>query len=393
MKKSVLLLCLTLLAPLSQAQDRPRTVAGSAQDFLWVQHYRLRGSNPAIGREIARVARSLGVSVASAPDRLRTRLRRRYFEQNYPQFFERMTGVAVEFGVDPADDTRELSTLDYAPSAPQCSVVFYPPARTASAHAMLSRNLDMPADRLVNGRHVYSRPFVFEVYPDSGYASLYICTSELLGGPVEGLNSEGLAVAVMGDESSNDACRPYEPSTEVGLDEFQIVSYLLDRCKNVEEAEQSFLAIKQYYRRFPLHYIVADRHGRSAVLEHSRHRNQTRIAEGNGIQCVTNHQLTAADLSDAPAESLERLEILKQATAGTRPFTNAQIKEINGRVAAWMPDYRPQWPTSRTFWHALYDLDARTVEVRFLLGERQDPQDASRVITRYSDYVAFRLAH
>lgn len=123
-----------------------------------------------------------------------------------------MVGVGAEYGIDLGDDSRDLTTLDYAPRAPQCSVVFYPATRSAGGHAILSRNLDMPADRLVSGRHVFSRPFVFETYPDSGYPSLYVCTNELLAGPVEGINSEGLAVAVMGDESPNEACRPMEAS-------------------------------------------------------------------------------------------------------------------------------------------------------------------------------------
>jgi predicted choloylglycine hydrolase len=392
MRKFLLLLCLILLNPSSYGQEKgSHTVAGGADDFLQVQHYRLRGSNREIGREIAKIAKSLGVEIPSPPDHLRTKLRYRYILQSYPQLYERMTGVGAEYGIDLANYSRDLSVLDYSPSQPHCSVVFYPATRTANAHPILSRNLDMPADRVVNGRHVYARPFVLEVYPDSGYPSLYVCSSELLGGAVEGVNSEGLAVAVLGDESSNYGCHPGEPSTEVGLDELQIARYLLDRCKNVEEAKESFLGIKQYYRHFPLHYIVADRSGKSVVLEFSRHRNQARIAETDGIQCLTNHQITAADLSEAPTESVERLEILKKGIIGPQVFTNGEIKEISSRVSPWMPNYRPRWPSSRTLWHSLYDLEARTVEIKFYLGEREDPEDPSRIVTRYSDYVEFRL--
>ncbi len=182
-----------------------------------------------------------------------------------------------------------------------------------------------------------------------------------------------------------------EPSVEAGLNEFQVMRYLLDNCKNVDEARESVLWLRQYYQQFSLHYLIADRGGKSFAFEFSRHRNQSHIVDGDGIQCITNHLLSNPDLSDAPQESIERLNILKSLTLARKAFSIDEIKEIQSKVTPWMPDYRPRWPTSRTLWHSLYDLDSKSMKVKFYLGEMKDPKDENRVVTKYSDYVEFRL--
>lgn len=236
-----------------------------------------------------------------------------------------------------------------------------------------------------------SRPILFEVHPESGYPSLYLCANDLLGGTIEGINSEGLSLAVLGDETNDNDSHPMEPSTEAGLNEFQIMRYLLDNCRNIEEAKESMLWLKQYYQYFRLHYLVADKGGKSFVFEFSRHRNQSHVMEGDGIQCVTNHLLSNPEVSDAPKESIERLDILKSLTVAKTTFTLDEIKEVHSKVTPWMPDYCPSWPTSRTLWHSIYDLDSRSMKVKFYLGEMKDPRDEKRIVTKYSEYVEFRL--
>jgi predicted choloylglycine hydrolase len=376
---------------LSSAQE---TVAGSENDFMIVRHYKIKGTNREIGREIAKTAKNMQIEIKPISNPTRNKLQYKYIKQNYPIHYERMKGISEEFGIKMDDFTRDLSSIPYMPVRTSCSVVFYPGNHTENKHAILSRNTDMPVDNssILNKKdlHICSRPVIFEIYPDTGYSSIYICSIDLFGGVIDGINSEGLCVACMGDGEYNSCFQP-EPSSEVGINEFLILRYLLDNCKNVQEAKESLLSLKQYYSFAPMHYMIADNKGNSFVFEFSRHRNQSHIIEEKGIQCVTNHLLSEQDTTKLSKESRERLSIIKSLTQVKDAYSINEIKDINSKVSPWMPDYRSQWPSSRTLWHSIYDLDSKILTVKFYLGETKDPVDENKIITKYSDYITFKF--
>ena len=108
----------------------------------------------------------------------------------------------------------DASLLPYnLPERFGCSVVFYPGASSASGHATLSRNYDFstaPWTELAGpaayepDRRNAEDPYVIEVYPDTGYASLFLTAYELLGSSLDGINSEGLTVALLANETLRD---------------------------------------------------------------------------------------------------------------------------------------------------------------------------------------------
>src|SRR5919201_142095 len=62
-----------------------RVIAGGKDDFLEVRHLVLAGSNEAIGRALAEIARERHrVGPAASQNPLRVRVQRRYIEKNYP---------------------------------------------------------------------------------------------------------------------------------------------------------------------------------------------------------------------------------------------------------------------------------------------------------------------
>jgi predicted choloylglycine hydrolase len=75
-----------------------------------------------------------------------------------------------------------------------------------------------------------ARPYLFEIYPDKGYSSLAICAFEYLGGVLDGINSEGLAVSILSESESGQKVG-YEPGNEAGMYELMSMRYLLDNCK------------------------------------------------------------------------------------------------------------------------------------------------------------------
>ena len=88
-----------------------------------------------------------------------------------------------------------------------------------------------------------SRPYVLELHPEDGHASLAVCAFDLLGAALDGVNAEGLVVVAASDVES----APQEPRPDVGLDEFQLVRHLLDGCATAAEAREALRAAKLYY--------------------------------------------------------------------------------------------------------------------------------------------------
>jgi penicillin V acylase-like amidase (Ntn superfamily) len=240
-----------------------------------------------------------------------------------------------------------------------------------------------------------ARPILFEIHPDQGYSSLALCAFEYLGGVLDGINSEGLAVSILAEEESLQKVGR-EPGNEVGLHELMSMRYLLDNCKNAEEAKEALLSLKHFYSFIPCHYIVADKTGKSFIFEFSPNRNTSYIIAGDGPQCVTNHlvfhhlKIEALPEED-PGSSFSRYKILDESTKEKRAFSLAEIAAINSLVAVPPRVSRGDHAPGRTLWYALYDLDERTLTVQFYLGEKPDPEDVSKTILNYSSPKTFIL--
>jgi predicted choloylglycine hydrolase len=414
LKRALLTTILLLFAnAISQAQSKElyskeTIVAGGPNQFMEVRHVVLKGSNYEIGKKIAEIVRRDGVQMQPFGDPLRNKVQREYMERNYPIIYERMKGVADVFGLSIENDAHDFSAVPqhselFVPSG--CSAVFYPAQFTKSGHDILSRNFDFSTGTLGQGKRpqagemvAMARPYVFEVYPDKGYPSLYLCAFDLLGGVLDGINSEGLAVGVLAE---NEGAAAGEATDGIGMHEILSMRYLLDNCKSIVEAKQAMLYLKHYYTFLPCHYIIADKQGNSFVFEFSPSRNRTFIVDGTGPQCVTNHLISKYQrLDDVPEKnqnmmrySFSRLNILHEACKQGDKFGLDEVKAINLKVAA--PPFASNDPAiapHRTLWHSIYDLDERKLSVKFYLGEEPEPKDKRKVLLKYSDYVDFQLS-
>ena len=157
-----------------------RVVAGGADDFMEVTHLRIEGSSFEIGRALAEIARERhGYALKPSADPRRTRAQRRYFETHHAAHLERMRGVASLFGKSVDEDAYVFSNLLFGFSKPGCSVVFFPPDSTVDGvGGVLSRNFDFTTGTF-RGRlpdedeiPICSTPYVLELVPADGYASL-----------------------------------------------------------------------------------------------------------------------------------------------------------------------------------------------------------------------------
>ena len=277
-----------------KALHKDQVVAGGPKDFMEVRHLVLKGTNEEIGRALAAVAwKRLQTKLEASPDRFRTRVQRRYIKEHFPILFERMRGVAGQFARRLDDDAWNFASLPFlnARSA-GCSVVYYPPGVTADGVGVFSRNLDYSTGNAEwkkprpGERPLYGRPYLIEMHPDRGYPSLALYNHDMLSGVIDGINSEGLTVALL---DAVEVTIPGEGTWggSVGLDELQMLRMLLDTCANVTEAREALLLTKQYYFAVPVHYVIADRHGKAFVWEASQTRNLEHAIENPGKPLIS----------------------------------------------------------------------------------------------------------
>lgn len=371
----------------TSATTSPTVIAGGDADFLTVRHLRIEGTQRQIGRQLAAAAQAAHGSAASprpVADLTIERARRQWFEMHYPSQAERMRGVADHFALDWSDCSVALDWLGTYELPAGCSVAFYPPSKTKDGGGLLSRNFDFPTATftqivglppLRSERPLAADPWVIELRPDDGYASVSVGIMDLMGA-MDGINEAGLAVALLADNETPDA----EPTgvPRVGLAEQQVVRYLLDTCSTVDEAERALLLAKHYYFFTPCHFLVADRSGRSFVWEHSPRRNRevvVRLDHGTqGPLVCTNHLLhrwpdTAALPDDSgpigtAALTYGRWRTLTDANSSGALVDRDEIREQFAGVRFTAPIQE-----ARTFWHALYDVDDASAEVSFFVRD------------------------
>ncbi len=376
------------------------------QVFPLLRHVELNGTNFEIGKQLAYINiehHDDCLEKHRVPDPVYARSRREYFQKNYPIFWERICGVADALNADPYDNRYDFSAMWHnvdTPPRPGCSNAFYPAHYTANGHAYLSRNyefstgpfaevigMELTEIERAEMRGMMGEPYIMEWVPtDGGYASWTVHVNDLLGGAFDGINSAGLAVALMADEEAMGQL--YEPQADfvraVGVGELQIVRLLLDTCATVDEAKQCLLSIKQYYQYVPCHYIIADKSGKSFIYENSTGRNLSIIIDGDGEpQVCTNHQIYRQQIDETPELTLQTNSLWRYATLQNQVMAQKQhtIDEMRNNSASVgvkhlvaemlkNPDFLSVAANvnSRTLWYALYDLTAGTVEIDFYLN-------------------------
>lgn len=353
-------------------------ILSSAGSSLEVRHLILKGTNYEIGKKLGEIARERhGIEKEPTENLMQTRCQRIYLENNYPIYFERMRGMADAYNSNIKEDLIDFSLLGELILGTGCSAVYYPPISTRSSHGIISRNLDF---FIPNSIPALSKPYIVEMYPDEGYASISILSFQLLGEALEGINSEGLIVVHLADDESTEKYS-MEPTfcNAVGLNELKSIQLLLDTCATVEEAKQMLLTNKHFYMFQPTHLLIADSYGNSFVWEYSHAHNKEYFIDGNDEpQIVTNFLLhryqSVQDIPKANEEKTcpyNRFRVIRNAIEDYNgKFTIDFIKETNALVFIEKSSYinPPDIPV-RTLLHSIYDIDNRSLEVSFYLKD------------------------
>lgn len=397
--------CLAASKPLVEQE---RIIAGSPADSLEVRYLILKGTNEAIGRRLAEIARDrYQAKLTASADPVRTRAQRLYIEKNDPILYERMRGLASLFGHSIDDDHWDFSAIGFTELHAGCSIAQIPPSLTATGTSVVSRDYDYSTGSLTFGflppgmLHPTARPYLVELHPDHGYASVAMVAYDLLSGVLDGMNSEGLTVTMAMDDEAFEK-HPIEPvgGSAAGLGELQTLRLLLDTCATVEEAKQALLQTKQYYGFIPVHYLIADRYGKSFVWEYSFAHNKEYIIENPGKPLVmTNFSINQHLDDNKPPSADEARKVCKRYALLTETLNTSSgllseelISQTHKRVdAVWSQAADPSRPPVRTFWHALYYPEERRVKYSFYLHDEAVNADANSVRVVRTPYIEFRL--
>ncbi|HEX9913458.1 MAG TPA: linear amide C-N hydrolase [Candidatus Bathyarchaeia archaeon] len=195
--------------------------------------------------------------------------------------------------------SKYLETGSYSPSMiqgePSCTC-FY-----AAGSGVYGRNFDFPPNPVL----------LLFTYPEDGYASVSLVDlgyfgysmSELPDAedlesltttpylPFDGMNEAGL---VVGMAAIPHAEPPFSPN-KVTIGEIQVIRLLLDRAVTVDEA----LALLDNYNvqmvEPPIHYLVADATGASAIIEYVG--GERRVVNGSSFNVMTNFLVTETDMT------------------------------------------------------------------------------------------------
>jgi hypothetical protein len=239
------------------------------------------------------------------------------------------------------------------------------------------------------------------MYPERGYASLAVYSYDMLSGVLDGINSEGLTVALLADDELSKRFR-MEPAgwDAVGPGVVQVLRLLLDTCASVEEAKEALLTNKQYYEIGQVHYLVADRHGKAFVWEYSHAHNREYIVENPGKPLVTTNFSLHSYLEDGKPPSSKgakkacpRYCTLTDKLSGRQDkLTVDQVKETHKLVdMTQTPPKASPWAPSRTLWHALYSPEMRSMQISFYLRDEQDTKKPNAITIVRSPYRQFTL--
>lgn len=364
------------------------SVAGSSQDLMIVRHIVIRGDNEAIGKKLAEIARTQHHSELGATDAKVWPKQWSWLQANYPERYERSIGVRDAFGL-PKDTQLDITSLPIDMNfKPGCSVIYYPGSSVTNGHAMFSRNYDFPKatygeltgrGKVEGARSMTGDPFVIEMHPTKGYASLYTCAYDLVGGAIDGVNSKGVCVALLADDMSQTRQRG---TPGFGLSEVDLPRFVLDRAGSAKEARQLLKDVPYFATFTPCHYIIGDANGDSFIFEVAAD-GKHYIIDGKGKpQIVTNHSIAEYGTANLPVgNSFDRYRMLQDEIAAKPKFTPAEVKTNNFCVAV-----PKNVMVAGTLWHAVYDLKDRSVAVSFCLSRADEKAE------RRSPYLHFKLA-
>jgi len=254
------------------------------ETYMEVIHIVIRGgTDEEIGYELGRIGIIECDSVLVPFDSSIYGKAKEEYIRGYDSVLEnRVKGIKQAYDLKEDDYTFDATFPVYVTRFPSCSAIYFPPVFTQDGHAIAGRNMEWSynpnldvfteiqdgnlqeilIDRMGTLNHVV------EIYPEEGYATLVIGTTDLLNGVVDGINEEGLYVASLQDgDTYNDPLSSLAGGTTTGLNFMQTLRSVLEHCATVKEAKMRLLTSRISMPFIGQHFLICDDSGEATIAE------------------------------------------------------------------------------------------------------------------------------
>jgi len=212
---------------------------------------------------------------------------------------------------------------------------------------------------VVNPRNMKKTALVYPGENPARWISKYgSITFNQVGGefPTGGMNEAGLVVECMGLFQTQ---YPF-PDSRPAVMELQWMQYVLDTCKNVEDVERVGNKVRIQKNCQPIHFLVCDRMGKTAVVEFINYRTFIYRVKKSGVRVLTNSTYADSlsylkrfkefggkeEIPDTPY-SIDRFARLAKATK----YKNPDLK----KAFKWLNLVQYNGKDSPTQWSIVYD--------------------------------------
>ena len=230
-------------------------------------HPRLRGTHYEMGKHYASILYKNGFRFPKVPEEKLAFGQQSHvlLKDFYPELIEEMKGFAEGCHVTYEEVSSFILSIGVFEPEAQCSIfAFY-----KGLEVIMGRNYDLILDM-----KKYTESSL--VCPNDKYS--YVGHSDVFLGKVDGMNEQGLAVAITLVQSE------YK---EIGLNFYVAVRKILENASTVEEAIH---ILREFPSSICNNYLLADKSGNMAVVEKAPHNMFVRRPGKNeGFIICTNH--------------------------------------------------------------------------------------------------------
>ncbi len=168
--------------------------------------------------------------------------------------------------------------------------------------------------------------------------------------PYEGMNDQGLFIAVSALEHTNTTTSLLKPIVK----SLEMVDIVLKNAANIDEAIAEFnnysIAFGEFLGYPLIHYKIVDKTGNSVVVEFD---NGIKVIKDQKIsQIMANHYLNATNKLPKREDSLQRTKIVRNALQSIESVDD--LFKILNKVS-----------TSHTLWSSVYNLQTQTLYFKY----------------------------
>lgn len=306
------------------------------------QYYQVEGTHYEIGYLTAlHGKKTFGTQGMKGQERLFAEKCREIVQEYFPEMIEEFNGYANALSL-----TEENLLWHYSLGLQGGCSAFAVQTKYGN---FVGRNYDY--------HYFENRRHLIHTVPRSGYASIGMHEG-LVGGRFDGINQEGLFV------SFNAAGTP-PTSTRPGLSVQLIVRYLLEKCKDAEEAVKALLELPV---KEPKSYLIADQ-SKAYVVEVHPKEKAVREAKNHRI-IVTNHFVddSMTKYNDVNTHSRARYSTINSSIEEILRCTEKDeiINRMKGLLTIHDPPVCGHMNGHATFWSCISMLSSK--QIYYCLG-------------------------